>query len=1552
MGENESSRDPVILTRVHVTRLILAALNKAQVQTDIEKWVLDEDLDKQIEEREQTENKFFSLIAEAEALLEYYNNENQSETSSANTQSALNLKLPPLHILRFDGQTSMWITFRDTFLSLIHENGSIQEVAKFHYLKSYLDGAASDVISSIAVSAANYQIAWNLLCDRYNNKRILINEHLKAIFSIEPLSKESDKGIRCLIDAFSKNLSALNSLEEPTDSWDTIIIYIAVSKLDSITAGKWEEFRSNKESPTLQNFYTFLRQRATVLETVNANRSNKNEKRNNMVKSKSFIISSKTSPDFSCTVCGLKHKLFDCSMFKSLPIEERIAKVSAGRLCKNCFRGGHRSFQCKMSGCRICKGKHNTLLHKQLSLPVNSTTPPQAHIPCDQQTHDSSTVLTTTHNATILNEPKTTANFSNSIIMSAVAANQALLSTALVKVTNNDKPYILRALLDSGSQSTFITTKALQLIGLNNIQSVHQCVSGIPNNIQLADPKFYQSSEIDILLGADVFWELLDNSKIKLGPKLPILQKTQLGWIVTGPISGGSSNSHVIKCHFSQEIYKQLAMFWELEEIPNNPKSLDDNYCERFFRETTKRDDNGRFCVQIPLKESPQVLGDSYNVALKRFKQMERKFKRDSSFHRNYSNFIYEYKELGHLDEISDHEKLGYYLPHHAVIRESSSTTKLRVVFDASSKTSSGKSLNDIQYVGPVVQNDLLSILIRYRQHKFVITGDIEKMYRQILVDPNQRSLQKILWRDNEQQPIKTFQLNTVTYGTASAPFLSTRCLIQLSLECTDPIIARLLKEDFYVDDFLSGAETEYELKNIVNSVTTILASACFPLRKFRTNAPSIFDDNPDTLTPKDLDVNARTSALGLKWDPRSDTLEFSLNINTQERITKRSILSNSAKLFDPLGLLGLCTIIPKMILQKIWLSKLEWDDPLPKELEQLWIDFILNLNSLSSVRIPRCVCIANPINVELHAFSDASESAYASCMYMRSIDDAGNILVRLLCAKTKVAPLKAISIPRLELCGALLSARLSAKVMSSIRRKITSIYFWTDSSIVLGWLHSQSRDLKTFVSNRVSEIQQLTLAQSWRHVPSQLNPADLASRGLNPKQIQRVNLWWDGPEFLRQDEREWPQNIALLSDLPERKNLTTTAKTLTNTVTTTYTHTSININKVTQIIDFNKYSKFTTLQRVMAYILRYLHNSKCKIDKHTGHLTVEELNLAMKRLIKLHQQECFATEINILKINKNLPSKSRLLSLSPFLDDNGFLRVGGHLQNSSEIYTKKHQILLDCSHNFTKLLFAYMHKKHLHSGPQLLLANIRNEYWPLKGRILARGTINKCSVCRLMKAKSINPLMGNLPASRVTPSYPFEVSGVDFAGPFLITDRKGRGCKISKSYLCLFICFATKAIHLEIASDLSTDAFIMCLRRFISRRGKPNQIYCDNGTNFVGANNEINSFLNSEHENISTFGADEGIKFNFSPAYSPHFGGLWEAGVKAAKFHAVRILGDRHLTFEELSTLFTQIEAILNSRPLTPLSSDPTDLEPLTPGHFNKSRQSKGRRHGYLEGA
>ncbi|XP_047518884.1 uncharacterized protein LOC125058772 [Pieris napi] len=368
--------------------------------------------------------------------------------------------------------------------------------------------------------------------------------------------------------------------------------------------------------------------------------------------------------------------------------------------------------------------------------------------------------------------------------------------------------------------------------------------------------------------------------------------------------------------------------------------------------------------------------------------------------------------------------------------------------------------------------------------------------------------------------------------------------------------------------------------------------------------------------------------------------------------------------------------------------------------------------------------------------------------------------------------------------------------------------------------------------------------------------------------------------------------------------------------------------------INFERFSNFIRLRRCVAYVLRFI--KACKGHRaETNFLTETELNESLNTIVRVVQKEYFS-EYNILEQKKNLPSKSSLLKFNIFLDENSLLRVGGRINNSEFSYNKKHPLLLQSTHRFTLLLFQYEHVKLMHAGPQLLLASVREVYWPIGGRNLAKSVYRRCVLCTRIKGRINAPLMGDLPKNRLIPcGHPFETVGVDYAGPIASVSRQGHGCRIVKVYIVVFVCFTTKALHLELVGDLSSNNFISTLRRFIARRGKPQHIYSDNGTTFVGAYNEIASFLKQNSNSLANDLINEGINFHFIPAYSPHFGGIWESAVKSTKYHLVRVLGNSKLTFEELYTTLTQIEAILNSRPLTPLSSTPEDLTPLTPGHF-----------------
>ncbi|XP_018400322.1 PREDICTED: uncharacterized protein LOC108777840 [Cyphomyrmex costatus] len=559
---------------------------------------------------------------------------------------------------------------------------------------------------------------------------------------------------------------------------------------------------------------------------------------------------------------------------------------------------------------------------------------------------------------------------------------------------------------------------------------------------------------------------------------------------------------------------------------------------------------------------------------------------------------------------------------------------------------------------------------------------------------------------------------------------------------------------------------------------------------------------------------------------------------------------------------------------------------------------------------------------MEIHGFCDASEIAYGCCIYIKTVNSRGDATVNLLCAKSRVAPLKNVSLPRLELCAALLLAEVYQQVLQALTITPDWTYLWSDSTITLAWIKGEPSRWVQFVANRVTEIQQLTMQAKWSHVNSKENPADIISRGTNPTYLKTCHLWWNGPDWLK--TKDWPssdETIVINEDLLEERNPTRVFHSQTN-----------DSDEL-----FLRFSSLTRLKRVIGYCIRFKQNVLQPESRNVGPLTVTELENVMTILVLLAQQRDFADDIRNLKVHGQVSKTSKLRSLVPFLDDHNVMRVGGRLSNAPIPYAQKYPIILPSKHPLTRLIIVHEHYKHLHAGPQALLAAIRTQFWPLHGRCTVKDVLRKCIICFRAKPPMLHQRMGDLPTTRITTSRPFLNTGIDYGGPFTIKISRN---KTDKAYICIFVCFTTRAIHLELAVDLSTQAFIRALQRFIARRGKCANLYSDNAKNFIDANNELREVADilrkPEHNaKISDFLAENSIKWNFIPPHSPHMGGLWEAAIKSAKTHLRKIIGTTPLSYEELYTLLVRIEACLNSRPLCPLTDDAMDLAALTPAHF-----------------
>jgi hypothetical protein len=904
-----------------------------------------------------------------------------------------------------------------------------------------------------------------------------------------------------------------------------------------------------------------------------------------------------------------------------------------------------------------------------------------------------------------------------------------------------------------------------------------------------------------------------------------------------------------------------------------------------------------------------------------------------------YKEFIAEYKMLGHMHEVNlseEEKKSCYFMPHHGVLRPDSASTKLRVVFNASAPSSNGICLNDLFLNGGIVQDSLIAILLRFRLHRYVFSVDIKKMYRQFGVDPQDTHLQRILWKDDSGD-LKVYELDTVTYGTKPAPFLATRTLKQIAMDYAKeyPLASRIVQNDTYVDDVFAGSDDLMVAKNCQQELIEMFKRSGLELHKWCSNHQELLGaseaENQECL----INEESAVKTLGLLWSPTFDTMAYRVTFSIDKGFTKRAVLSEISSIFDPLGLISPVVTTPKIQMQQLWKLKISWNDPLPAEEILKWKKFLTSMKEIHQLKIPRLVIPQGCEDVEIHGFADASQLAYGAAIYVRCKTKEG-FQTNLICSKSRVAPIKPQTIPKLELCACVLLANLMKATIEMLKIDTTRSFYWTDSTIAICWIRSESSRFKTFVSNRVQQIQELCPDADWNHVRSEDNPADLISRGVTLKKLQESQLWWHGPGFLQRAQKDWNQSSFDADQLKSSKEVFSEMKLVDE-----LNHVSLTAGESDGIPEvLLKYSSFKKMVHIYGYLLRFIDKTRKKENTvHTRNLSPTEIDEATKKLVQKVQSSVFESEMSLLQKGKELPNSSRIRNLSPFVKD-GLLRVGGCLKHAELSLDQKHPMLLPAKHLLTDLIFRHFHESNMHQGPLALLYTVRQKFWPLNGRNSARRIVHKCVICFRVKPIIAQQIMGNLPKDCLTPSRPFLICGVDYAGPFLVKYKGQRSRIDNKVWVAIFVCFFTKAVHIELVTDCYAETFIAALKRFFARRGRSKVLWSDNAPTFVGAKNELEElhemFKNeAEVGKIRSFCAENGTVWRFIPPVSPHFGGKWESNVKIFKHYLKRTLRRHILNWEELLTMITQIEGFMNTRPLTPMSSDPNDLQVLTPAHF-----------------
>ncbi|XP_066919725.1 uncharacterized protein [Clytia hemisphaerica] len=1432
----------------------------------------------------------------------------KSSTSSQDLASIVNeMRAPNVVIERFSGNAMDFPFFITSFEEAV-EKKVPDGKTRLQHLMSHVDGAAKELVESCIYlpSSECYQRAKDLLTERYGNPYIVNAEYRRQLTSWKKL-KPND------VASFI--------------SFENFLIKDAIS----------EAYKDNNRDPPKRN-----------------------------PRARSFGTGTK---EVVCVCCGKKnHVLEKCFKFNKLNPSEKKNLVFKSRLCFRCLEpvtDSHLGKTCKKpKRCTVCNQPHPTCLHQDK--PSSND---------DQQTPEVRPRPEVRPQPDVRPSPPVTSAFVNQ-------SNDVGLFTTL-------------ALLDNGSQGTFVSDELIKELGIKGsntcleIQTVNgksyqacKSITGLKvspiesNNVIIHLPKSYsrsaipvepddvptasklaswkylhpilqhlppdrRNSNVGILIGSNCPRALEPLCVIRSQDGGPYATKTKLGWCVTGPM-GSQTYQRQISCNrvnvksedsshyfnFKETIKDvsiregMLAMYnLDFHEVANRMGlSIDD---ERFLKIVSSgKHINNRFHLPLPLRNPDKIVPNNRSQVLQRAYWFKKKMINNPKLLDDYTNFMKSLIDRGHV-KISDKAPTPnrtWYIPHFAVYHPKK-PDKVRIVFDCSAECHN-YCLNKELLQGPDMTNQLIGVLTRFRQGPIAVMADIETMFHQVRVEEEYHDyLRFVGWPDCDlSNELVDYQMCVHLQGATSSPSCANYALRETAKLYKDQFgedASNTLIRNFYVDDMLKSFPSTQEAIVTIPNIVNMSNAGGFRLTKFHSNDRNVLATIPEeekSKRLKNLDMSSNPipeeRALGMNWDPESD--KFFFKIELKERpATRRGVLSTISSIYDPLGIVSPYLLEGKKLLQQICVEK-GWDDPLSPMQSQQWEQWKKEIKLLEKVIIDRCFHpsgFGQIIDSSLHHFSDASCDAYGQASYIRLINTTGNISIKLVMSKSRVAPPKRPTIPRLELTAAVLSVKISNSLHNELDILITNEYFWTDSQVVLAYISNEVKRFHLFVSNRIKFIRENSALDQWLYVPSKENPSDDTTRGLKFNNTAKDKRWIHGPEFLYKPIEEWPvqpTKLKIENDDKEVKRIKC------NAVMTIAEHILSTLEQHT--------SKWHKMKRIVATMLNWRY--KLKLPKLI--IMVEDLERAERVIIRLAQCRAYQEEIATLESNQmnSLKKSSQLINLSPFLDSNNLLRVGGRIRNADIPFESKHPIILPRKCITTNLIIEHLHQNLHHAGRTSTLHEARRcGFWIINGNSLVRYILMKCVQCRILRGKSSTPKMADLPKDRLEPSPPFTYCGLDMFGPFIIRERRSD----LKRYGIIFTCLNSRAVHFESVCSMDTDSFLLCLRRFICRRGSVRTIRCDNGTNFVGANNELQKALQEMDtdkikDNLLRYGTDFVINWIHNPPYGSNFGGVWERLIRSARaiLNGLMLTHGHSLNDESFRTFLVEVEGIINSRPLT----------------------------------
>ncbi|XP_065095606.1 uncharacterized protein LOC135717443 [Ochlerotatus camptorhynchus] len=1493
----------------------------------------------------------------------------------------------PRELPKFSGDPEEWPIFYSSFKNTTEVCG-YTDAENLARLQRSLGGSALEAVRSRLLLPESVPYVMETLHKFYGRPEILISSLLKKVRNVPP-PKSDNLGTIVVYGLSIQNLvDHIILADQQAHLSNPMLLQELIDKLPTSLKMQWGTFKQAFVHVNLATFNSFMSGLVNLASELNIGvDSAQNHHRQPRVeklkqKEKLFTHASEApsvpkkestvgeSTSKACSYCEKDgHQILNCSSFKSLDIGGRWKAMRQKNLCRLCLIP-HRKWPCRskkecgVDGCRV---RHHMLLHSSSNDAADGAK--SGETVHHNHHHTKSFSLFRYLPVTLYGDGKQVETFvflddgsSSTLLEEGIAAQLGiegepdnLWLSWTGKISRHEKTSKRLSVKISGAGKK-------EKFQLSNVRTVHEL--GLPSqtlhytelsntfpHLQGLPVASYVNVKPGMIIGLEHV-RLLTSLKNREGNSSePVATKTRLGWCVYGRNNGSEGSIEQLNLHACEEmsnsnLHDSMRKFFAVEDavLTKQLESEEDKRARSILEATTVRRGT-RMEAGLLWRKDNVNFPDSFQMAVSRLRGLEKRLAKDPELRRRVNEQIESYEQKQYVCKVSSEElentnpERVWFLPL-GVVTNPKKPNKIRMVWDAAAKAG-GVSFNDMLLKGPDLLVSLVEVLLRFREGKIAVCSDIREMFLRILIREADKWSQCFLWRSSPEDEVQVYVINVAMFGATSSPCTAHFVKNKNALDYVElyPRAVDAIINNHYVDDFLDSVNSVEEAVQLVEQVQLIHAAAGFEFGKILSNSQDVLDRLGETGSSACKSLNLDKDevyerVLGVVWVPSADHFTFD-QTGLKEVLgsngvvpTKRQVLRTVMKLYDPLGFVAHFVVQGKILMQEIWRMGTNWDEPIEEQLHDLWSRWIELYETINEVEVPRCFfghLLPKEVGeIEIHVFTDASVTACACVVYLRLSVNGGS-WCSLVAAKTKVAPLRALSIPRLELQAAMMGSRLLQNVCSALTLNIRKRFLWTDSATVLAWLRSDSRRYHQFVSFRVGEILSLTSVDEWHYVPSKLNVADDATKWNSGPSFDPDNRWFQGPTFLRDAKEQWPRESAVVVDKTDAASEELRMVAVHQTAD--------------EVVVVERFSKWNRLVRTMANVHRAVRIWKRTMYEESRRqgLDRDDFVKAKDTLWRQAQAHAYSEEVHELTNGYSVGKRSSLHSLVPFLDEYGVVRVGGRIGSAPHIpYAAKHPVVLPRDHRITFLLVDSFHQRFLHANGETVCNEIRQEYYIHKLRVLVRKVGRSCQYCKVKKAVPVPPMMGPLPRVRLTPFVrPFTYVGVDYMGPFEV--KVGRS--VVKRWMCLFTCLTVRAVHLELVHSLSSIACVMAFRRFVARRGAPLEVFSDNGTNFVGANRQLSEEKQKIQDIIEDCAAtftNANTQWHFNVPAAPHMGGPWERMVKSVKV-AMKAISDsqRHPSDEVLETIMLEAEAIVNSRPLTYVPLEAANEEALTPNHF-----------------